>query len=81
MSNNVKTEILEKVYQKTNHFSNWLENTKGIEPQKYTNEQFSADLKKWVQDEKYSKGQINSTEIYFLQKWIQKLSSEIRKVE
>jgi len=46
MSNNIKTEILGKVYQKKNHFSNWLENTKDIEPQKYTDKQLNADLKK-----------------------------------
>ena len=68
-------------YDKTSHFSDWLENTKDIEPQKYTEEQFNADLKKWVQNEKYSQGQMNSIEKYFLQEWIQKLSSEISEFE
>ena len=68
-------------YDKTSHFSDWLENTKDIEPQKYTDEQFNADLKKWVEDEKYSKGQMNSTEKYFLQEWIKKLSTEISEIE
>ena len=27
---------INKVYNKTSHFSDWLENTKDIEPQKYT---------------------------------------------
>ena len=76
MSSNIKTEILGKVYQKTNHFSNWLENTKDKKPQKYTDAHYSADLKKWFEDEKYSKGQMNSTEIYFLQKWIGKISEK-----
>ena len=39
---------INKVYNKTSHFSDWLENTKDIEPQKYTEEQFNADLKKMV---------------------------------
>ena len=72
---------INKVYNKTSHFSNWLENTKDIKPQQYTDEQFNADLKKWVEDEKYSKGQMNSTEKYFLQEWIKKLSTEISEVE
>ncbi len=75
MSNN-KTEILEKVYHKTSYFTDWLENTKDIEPQKYTEEQLNADLKKWIENEKYAKGQINSTEKYFLQKWIEKITKE-----
>ena len=70
-----------RVYYKISHFSDWLENTKDIEPQKYKEEQFNADLKKWVEDEKYSKGQMNSTEKYFLQEWIQKLITEISEVE
>ncbi len=69
---------INKVYNKTSHFSNWLENTKDIKPQQYTEEQFNADLKKWVEDEKYSKGQMNSSEKYFLHKWFQKLSSEVQ---
>ena len=64
-----------KVYQKTNHFSNWLENTKDKKPQKYTDAQYSADLKKCFEDEKYSKRQMNSTEIYFLKERIQKLKN------
>jgi len=60
--------------KKTSHFSDWLENTKDIKPQQYTEEQFSSDLSKWVENEKYSKGQINSIEKYFLQKWIRELS-------
>ena len=38
--------------EKTSHFSDWLENTKDIKPQQYTEEQFSLDLSKWVEDEK-----------------------------
>jgi len=60
--------------EKTSHFSDWLENTKNIKPQQYTEEQFISDLSKWVEDEKYSKGQMNSIEKYFLQKWIHELS-------
>ena len=32
---------------------------------KFLTEEYNADLKKWFQDEKYLKGQINSTEKYF----------------
>ena len=63
-------------YDKTSHFSDWLENTKDIEPQKYTDEQYNQDLPKWVQDEKYSKRQMNRIEKYFLQEWIGKISDE-----
>ena len=76
MSNNTKTEIVEKVYGKTSHFSNWLEYTKDIEPQKYTEEQFNADLQKWVEDEKYTKGQMNSIEKYYLQNWIGRICQD-----
>ncbi len=63
-------------YDKTSHFSDWLKNTKDIDPQKYTNEQFNADLTKWGQNEKYSEGQMNSIEKYFLHKWICKISEK-----
>jgi len=57
-----------EMYKKTSHFTDMLENTKDIEPQKYTEEQYNADLKKWFEDvkqnEKYIKGQTNWTEKY-----------------
>jgi len=57
-----------EMYKKTSHFTDMLENTKDIEPPKYTEEQYNADLKKWFenvkQNEKYTKGQINWTEKY-----------------
>jgi len=57
-----------EMYKKTSHFSDMLDNTKDIEPQKYTEEQYNADLKKWFEDvkqnEKYTKGQTNWTEKY-----------------
>jgi hypothetical protein len=62
--------------KKTSHFSDWLENIKDIKPQQYTEEQFNSDLKKWIEDEKYYKGQMNSIDKYFLQKWIRKISKE-----
>jgi len=57
-----------EMYKKTSHFTDMLENTKDIKPQKYTEEQYNADLKKWFEDvkqnEKYTKGQTNWTEKY-----------------
>ena len=41
--------------KKTSHFSDWLENTKDIKPQQYTEEQFSSDLSKWVENENIAK--------------------------
>ena len=56
------------MYKKTSHFTDMLENTKNIDPQKYTEEQYNTDLKKWFehvkQNEKYTKGQTNWTEKY-----------------
>ena len=71
MNNNDKV-----IYKNTSHFSDRLENTKDVKPQQYTEEQFSLDLEKWVEDEKYSKGQMNSIEKYFLQKWISEISKK-----
>jgi len=67
---------------KISHFANMLENTKDIETHKYTEEQYNADLKKWLEDvkqnEKYTKGQTNWTEKYahFFQKWSGKISED-----
>ena len=36
--------VINKVYNKTSHFSNWLENTKDIKPQQYTDDQ------KWIRE-------------------------------
>ena len=71
-----------KEMYKTSHFTNMLENTKDIETHKYTEEQYNADLKKWLEDvkqnEKYTKGQTNWTEKYahFFKKWSNKISED-----
>jgi hypothetical protein len=49
-------------YKKTTHFHNMVENTN--EFQKYTEEQYEADLQKWFNDTSYTKRQTNWTEKY-----------------
>ena len=49
-------------YKKTTHFHNMVENTN--EFQKYTEEQYEADLQKWFNDIPYTKRQTNWTEKY-----------------
>ena len=49
-------------YKKTTHFHNMVKNTN--EFQKYTEEQYEADLQKWFNDTSYTKRQTNWTEKY-----------------
>ena len=71
MNNTSKTKMLK--YKKINHFKSWLENTTDIKIQKYTEEQYKADLKKWFEYEKKSEKQINSIQKYYLQYYLQKM--------
>jgi hypothetical protein len=64
-------------YQKTSHFVDILDNTKIDKLQKYTKEQYEADLQKWASDSKYTKGQINWEEKYA--HTFKKFSGEIKE--
>ena len=48
--------------QKPTHFYDMVENTNEV--QKYTEEQYEADLQKWFNDTSYTKRQTNWTEKY-----------------
>ena len=50
------------IHKKTTHFHDMVENTN--ESQKYTEEQYEADLQKWFNDTSYTKRQTNWTEKY-----------------
>ena len=65
------------IYQKTSHFVDILDNTKIDKLQKYTEEQYEADLQKWASDSKYTKGQINWEEKYA--HTFKKFSGEIKE--
>ena len=56
---NTHKKILEEsknMYTKTSHFIDMLDNTKNNKLQKYTEEQYKADLQKWANGSKYTKG-------------------------
>ena len=59
------------------HFIDRLDNTKNNELQKYTEEQYEADLQKWSNDSKYTKGYTNWTEKYA--HTFRKFSGEIKE--
>lgn len=77
---NTHKKILEEsknMYKKTYHFIDMLDNTKNNELQKYTEEQYEADLQKWSNDSKYTKGYTNWTEKYA--HTFRKFSGEIKE--
>jgi hypothetical protein len=77
---NTHKKILEKsknMYKKTSHFIDMLDNTKNNELQKYTEEQYEADLQKWANDSKYTKGDTKWTEKYA--HTFRKFSGEIKE--
>ena len=59
------------------HFIDRLDNTKNNELQKYTEEQYEADLQKWANDSKYTKGDTKWTEKYA--HTFRKFSGEIKE--
>jgi hypothetical protein len=77
---NTHKKILEEsknMYKKTSHFIDMLDNTKNNELQKYTEEQYEADLQKWSNDSKYTKGYTKWTEKYT--HTFKKFSGEIKE--
>ena len=77
---NTHKKILEEsknMYKKTSHFIDMLDNTKNNELQKYTEEQYEADLQKWSNDSKYTKGDTKWTEKYA--HTFRKFSGEIKE--
>ena len=77
---NTHKKILEEsknMYKKTYHFIDMLDNTKNNELQKYTEEQYEADLQKWANDSKYTKGDTKWTEKYA--HTFKKFSGEIKE--
>ena len=77
---NTRKKILEEsknMYKKTSHFIDMLDNTKNNELQKYTEEQYEADLQKWVNNSKYTKRDTNWTEKYA--HTFKKFSGEIKE--
>jgi len=77
---NTHKKILEEsknMYKKTSHFIDMLDNTKNNELQKYTEEQYEADIQKWVNDSKYTKGDTKWTEKYA--HTFRKFSGEIKE--
>ena len=77
MSYTSKTEMLKEIkYTKISHFKTWVENTKNMEIQKYTEEEYNADLKKWFKDEKFFEKKINSNKKYLLHKMIKIMNGE-----
>ena len=59
------------------HFIDRLDNTKNNELQKYTEEQHEADLQKWANGSKYTKGDTKWTEKYA--HTFKKFSGEIKE--
>lgn len=77
---NTHKKILEEsknMYKKTSHFIDMLDNTKKYELQKYIEEQYEADLQKWSNDSKYTKGDTKWTEKYA--HTFRKFSGEIKE--
>ena len=70
-------EESKNMYKKTSHFIDMLDNTKNNELQKYTEEQYEADLQKWSNDSKYTKGDTKWTEKYA--HTFRKFSGEIKE--
>ena len=70
-------EESKNMYKKTSHFIDMLDNTKNNELQKYTEEQYEADIQKWVNDSKYTKGDTKWTEKYA--HTFKKFSGEIKE--